>query len=123
MSATVETLLECSTLSAWVDQSRVTDGAALYEQLRESLSAVQLDYRNALARGWRGQADADAAMDEIGALTLLLDIVLDGLDWHRGRYRAQGRPWPLSRLMIWCAAGRLLPRSHGLVMACFGLTA
>lgn len=91
----VETLLESETLSIWIDQSPVIDGAELYDQLRESLTMAQQAYREARARGWRGQADADRAAAEVANLTALLAVIVEGFDYRRGLYFARGGSWPL----------------------------
>jgi hypothetical protein len=98
VDVSVETQLEYETLQAWVDQSPVVEGAELYAELREGLTAAYAEWRKARARGWRGQADADKALAEIVSLSYLLDGVTECLEWRRGQYLATGRAWPLARI-------------------------
>jgi hypothetical protein len=89
---------EADTLARWVEHSPVIEAAEVYDQLRESLTAAYADWRDARKRGWRAEADADKALQEIIDLTALLEVIVDTLAYRRGEHLAHGRAWPLSGL-------------------------
>jgi hypothetical protein len=91
--------LECATLAAWTDQAPLLDVARLYDVLREGLTAAYRDYRDARARGWRGQGDAGKALCEVLDLVALLDVCADEFEWRRVQYMATGRLWPLAGMV------------------------
>ena len=95
VTGSVEAMMAAETLSLWVEHSSVTDAAELYDELRASLAAEYGRWRSARRRGWRGQADAVAALAEILDLTVLLDSIVEALTYRRGLYLSRGRAWPL----------------------------
>lgn len=94
----LQNLLEQDTLDRWADQSPVPDLGAIYDQLREGLTAAQESCHDARFR--HDHQAAAEAVTEITALTGLLDVLAEEMTWRRGQYMTGLRRWPLSGRMI-----------------------